>query len=178
MKLQIGYGQIDPSAKPDSKPLGTDTQKWSNLDVLRYDNIATRNIATCEHNYTILDGSQEHLFNDPENYDWGMWSKSISNELGVFENPPLLRIMFTFNHKSPGLTFLFYPFSDDWASEVEVTWYDGTGSVIKSGLYELEGVEADLTENVSNFQMIDISFLKTNRPYRFVKLIGLKFETD
>lgn len=175
MKIQIGYGQIDPSAKPDSAPQSSDIQPWVNLPDLKIDGLQIKNVATCEHNQAILDGTQEHLPDDPQNYPWGFWSSEISGDDGAFPSPPTLDILFSFNHKSPGLTFLFYPHSDDYASFARVVWYDGSGAVVKSGTYQLDGIEAYIQESVPSFRRIKIEFLSTNIRGRYVKLAGINY---
>lgn len=195
MNIQIGYGQIDPSAKPDSMPSTTDKQSWVNLDDLKIDGLEVKNIATCEHNQAILDGTQEHLPDKPELYTWGLWSASMSDESGLFASPPTLDIGFNYNHKSPGLTLLFYPHSDDYAEEVRVTWYstppqyeykeDGRGGfiqieiysgvIITSGIYTILSNIGQINENVTGFKHIKIEFLSTNIRHRYIKLAGINY---
>lgn len=175
MKVQIGYGQVDPSAKPDGSPTSPNKQPWNALDGLKVDGLTVMNVATLEHNQGILDGAQAHLPNDPENYPWGFWSLDTSDDEGVFSRPPTLDIRFSLNHKAPGLTFLFYPYSDDWATSVRVAWYNSAGSVIQSGTYSISGIEGFVDQPVSGFRRIVVEFLSTNIRNRYIKLAGIQY---
>lgn len=175
MKVSIGYGQVDPSAKPDSRPRSDDAQPWVNLDDLRYDDLAVKNVASCEHNQAVLDGAQEHLPDEPWLYPWGFWSAQASGADGVFEDPPVLDVQFSFNHKSPGLTLLFYPHSEDWASEVEATWYNSAGETVHQGVYTIDGVVGHIPEKVSNFRRITLAFRATNVRERYIRLYGINY---
>jgi len=119
----------------------------------------------------------------------------MSDENGLFDAPPTLDIGFTFNHKSPGLTLLFYPHSEDWASEVRVAWYSVppeyeyrrdrnsgfiqvevySGVIIKSGTYTISSTVGQIVENIVNFRHIKIEFLSTNIRHRFVKMSGINY---
>lgn len=196
MDINIGYGQIDPTAKIDSAPKANDKQLWINMDDLKIDGLVPKNIQTCEHNQAILDGTQEHLPGNPENYSWGFWSLSMSGVDRIFQGvPPTLDIGFTYNHKSPGLSFLFYPHSEDWADKIRVTWYSTppeyeyykdqngnmiqieiySGIVIKSGIYILDGVIGIVQEEIYNFKHIKVEFISTNIRNRFIKLAGIDY---
>ncbi len=175
MNIQIGYGQIDPGAKADSRPSAEDIQPWVGLADLRFDNVTVANVATCEPNQAVLDGCQEHLPDEPDKLPWGLWSRSMSDDEGIFTEPPVLEVGFSFNHKSPGITLLFYPYSEDWASRVRVTWFDGAGGMLATGEYSLRGVVGEVDEKVTDFQKIRVEFLETNRPCRYVKLAGIDY---
>ena len=177
MRVQIGLGQIDPSAKPDSMPASADVKSWVNLYDLKLDGLTVKNILTCEHNQSILDGAGEEMPDIPEQYTWGLWSSEFSDENGNFENPPVLDIGFGFNHKTPGLNLLFYPHSDDWASKVNVTWYDSSNNIIHSGTYQFDSTNGEIIERIVSFRRIKIEFLSTNIRNRYIKLIGINYGT-
>ena len=173
--IYIGYGKIDPSAKPDSSPTTSDNQPFANINDLRFDRITPLNVNTLEHNQGVLDGSQDHMADNPEAYRWGLWSKQISDDQGIFADPPTLDITFTANHKSPGVSLYFYPHADDYANRVRATWYDRTGDVVQSGTYEIDGVNGEIAENVQSFRRLRLEFLSTNIRNRYGKLIGLDY---
>lgn len=175
MKVQIGYGQIDPSAKPDSTPQSNDVQPWTDLNDLKLDRVTIKNVATLERNYAVLDGEQEHLPDNAEEYQWGFWSASMSDENGKFTHPPVLDIQFSFNHKSPGLSLSFYPYSDDYASKIRATWYSGQGDIIHTGEYDIDSVEGYIAQNINDFRRIQLEFLETNKPNRYVKFSGISY---
>ena len=175
--LQIKFAQIDPAAKADiSSIIAPDKISWSNINDLIYDNMPKPgNYATMEHNYTILDGGMEEFPDETDGETWGLWSDSLSDEAGNFANPPALDISFHANHKSRGLTLYFYPFTDDYAKEICVTWYDSRDEVIKTGIYALNSNIGVISEPVIDFRRIAVEFLSTNIRHRFIKLYALEY---
>lgn len=99
----------------------------------------------------------------------------MSGDDGLFDDPPILDITFSANHKSPGLTLLFYPYSDDYASEVRATWFNGAGEVIRTGIYEIDGTTGYIDQSVPSFRRIRLEFLKTNIRNRYIKMSGINY---
>ena len=175
-QLQLKFGVIDPAAKADIGDItAQDKKPWSVIDDLCYDNLPLpANYATMEWNHDIDD--QVEFPDIPNPIDtWGLWSDSYSDANGDFTNPPTLDITFSANHKSPGLTFYFYPHSDDYASAVRVTWYYSTGSIILANEYTITSTIGVVTEPVEDYRHIKIEFLSTNIRHRFVKLYALEY---
>lgn len=181
MKLKIQFRQVDPDAKADSILTTTDYQPWSDLSILKTDgfDVSTLpNVMTLEHNQAILNGMMDEFPVNPTDYDFAYWSLSQSDENGNFENPPYIDISFGNLRKTPGLTLYFYPWSQDWASTVRVTWYaTNLTTVIKSGVYAITGTTGIIAEPLTNYRRIKIEFLSTNIPHRFIKLYNIEYGT-
>lgn len=178
----ISYGQIDPTAKYDSTPTSTNKQPFVNMSDLKIDNLVTPDIQTCEHNYSVLDGTQTHLPRNYQDYYFGWWSKSISDNQGIFTDKPVLDVTFGYMHKAPGLTFWFHPWSDDFVNLVRVTWYaTNLTTVLYSDIFILTPIragsrlKAELRHSVADFRRITIEFISTNNRNRFLKLDGLDY---
>lgn len=178
MKVNIKFSLVDPAAKADSTLAISDYQPWIDIEDLRRETISLNigNFATCEHNQAILDGTQTYFPDDTSTYDWGWWSESMSDDNGLFESPPTIDITFGSNHKSKGLTIVFYPFSDDYANRVNVTWYasDYT-TVLQMGTYQLNSNVGIIEENVAEWRRITIKMLSTNNRNRWIKLRGIEY---
>ena len=177
-ELTIEYSQTDPTAKPDSTPTTTDIQPFGDISLLKYDDIdPPGNYMTLEHNYSLLDGSMKHIQNahDQTMRYWGWFSKSMSKADGYFTTPPTIDITFVSVHKSPGITFRFYPYTDDYASLIRITWYSATGSVIKTGTYENNSTIGEIVEPVADYKRIKAEMLKTNNPYRYIKMYAIDY---
>lgn len=178
IKLKILSGQVDPSAKPESHPGTTDKQSWIDISELReeIDNALVRNFSTCEHNYAPLDGSQAYFPDNPAAIPyWGLITKSVSDENGNYNNPPLLTILFDSPRKSVGLTLYFYSFTNDYASSMRIVWFGADNTILREGIYQGSGPVVQVFESVSGYSRIDIEFLSTNTRERFIKLVGLDY---
>ena len=177
--LQVKIGVVDPAAKSDIITLNTSALKpWSVINDLRYDNVALPgNYMTNEHNYSILDGTMQHFPNTPNTpvRIWGYWSDVLSDGNGDFTVYPTLDITFGGKHKSPGLTIYFYPHTDDYASLVDITWYDISNVAIKTGQYTFTSDVGQVIESVVDYNRVRISFRKTNIRNRFVKIFAIDF---
>ena len=178
-KLEIKFEASDPHAKPDLSVITSPNKApWSNLADLCYDNMPTPGFfATLETNYTVLDGNADEFPDTYGSLTWGYFSDSVSDANGDFDAPPVLALTFNDPHKSPGLTLHFYPHTKDYAALVNVSWYsDSAGTVLLHfGQYGLNGVEAPIAQAVDGYRHIKIEFLKTNTPYRYVKLWAVEF---
>ena len=177
--LQIRFKQVSPDAKKDiSNITAIDIMPFSELDDLRMDGITPPgNFATPEWNHNVLDDSMEEFPDNPKGLTWGLFSKYMSDGFGNFYTPPELRISFRGQHRSPGLTFYFNPYTNDYASKIHVSWYrDIHGvSLITEGEYTLDGNISHINQNVEGYRHIRIKFLSTNHPYRFVKMWAVEF---
>jgi len=175
--LQIRFSQIDPAAKQDINTLSSSVLKpWSNLNDLRFDSVEyPMNAATCEWNYSILDGLMEEFPDNTSGKLWGLWSSVFSNQNGIFTTPPYLDIVFHNIHKSNGLTLYFYPHTDDYAKEILVTWYDTADNVLASGIFQGDSNIVSIPQYVEGYDRIVIKFLSTNIPYRYIKLYAIDF---
>ena len=176
-ELLIRFGQLDPVAKGDIQTITTSPIKpWNTINSLKEDNIQPPALyATGEWNYTIADGNMGEFPDNPNGTDWGFWSDEFSDESGLFASPPTLDMAFSVNHKSVGLTFYFYPNTDDYARNIRVTWYDSSNNVIYTDEYAFTSPVGVLSENVADWRRIKVEFLETNIRNRFLKLYALDF---
>lgn len=126
--------------------------------------------ATLEPHGWPLDGTRDILPDKPNNIGW--WSKETSDENGVFSmDKPTLRLVFpqdeTFS--APGVTFQFWPSTDEWCNEVIVDWYRND-EMIDSVDENPDAAIWYLSHPVDNFNRIEVSFISTNIPGHFAKL--------
>ena len=131
MGLNIKWGKIDVNAKNNSSPTMSDKQSFSNPTLLKQDieNIETIDYATVgELNQTILDNSQQVMVDSPSPSNIILWSKSLSDSEGYFENNPKLVIEFSDVVTSSGITLYFWEHNNEYCREVLLKWYDALGS--------------------------------------------------
>lgn len=174
-KAQIIFGFVDVTAKKDSVPTTNDKQDFVNMMDLKNDDIVETKYATCEDNQFALDGTFELMPNELENMC--LWSKSMSNETGEFEKPPVLEINFSDIHSSLGLTLLFSK-AGDYCNHINVTYYDKDNKLINDTDFYPDNFKYVCNNVVENYKRIVIIFYSTNNPYRYIKLYNIQYGAD
>ena len=87
----------------------------------------------------------------------------------------MLNIRFDKNHSSSGLTLHFYSPTDDWASKVKIQWYDANDGVLAVTMFTPDAVDYYCAHKVENYRRIQLMFLETNKPGRYLKLAGIDY---
>lgn len=172
---RVSFGLYALDIKQDSTPNASGQQDFSNVADLRNDNATKLPYITYEPDYWLLDGKYKIL---PTNYaavHVGLVSSEMSDQNGVFETAPFLIVYFSQEHSSDGLTLRFQQESDDYASLIRVIYFDASDSVIMDTFYEIESWEFSAIFSVENFKKISITFLKTSKPYRYLRLTGIDY---
>lgn len=169
--FQCGFELKDTTAIEDSEAYSTDMQEFSNLLMLK-ENIHQEPYGTLEKDFFILDGSRTEMIDMPTDITY--WSESLSGADGTFSKSPELVISFSEKHTSCGLTFHFL---DDYPLEMEITWFDIYGIVIKRKVFHIDRMVYFARNQVEDYAKLVIRFTKAN-PYRYVKLKYLEYGTD
>lgn len=169
---KIVFGLYDITAKDDSNLSIDDKQTFSDLDELKQDGVDEIKYATLEKNYFNLDGSKVLLKDDAKAQGTGLWSKSMSDDEGLFQNPPTLLITFSQVHSSNGITFQFS--EDNYCSDLNIKFYNN-GTLLKDLNVTPNESTFFCSEIVENYNKLIITFKKTNNPYRYLKLINIVY---
>lgn len=85
----------------------------------------------------------------------------------TFESNPKLTILFTAPHTSAGLTLYF---AGEYPAELRITWYDTNLVKIISEVYYPDALCYVCNKQVQNYRKIEIEFIRTMLPERYVKL--------
>lgn len=144
--------------------------------------------ATLEPGIWKLDGKMQILPDDPKPGFWSAVRSSFDgngSELGSmilgeailgasstgggFGAPPKITISFPVPYGSTGLTFTFSPSTNQWCSQIKVTWYNGQTRIIEK-VYYPDSPRWTLEETVESFDKIEIELLETNEPNQFAKV--------
>lgn len=176
--LKINYGLLDITAADDATSAVSDIQDFANAQDINtpdLDRLPVRKFGTLELNQWVLDGTHEQFPDNPEAENWGLWSKQISGENGVFSVPIVLTLQFTENHTSEGLTMYFRGDMGDYSTDFTIDYYDGAGTLIFTKDFSATGGEYFAESPVEDYQKIIITFRKTSLPYRYLKLTELKY---
>lgn len=171
---EITLDLIDVTAKADSTPVATDIQPFADTEQLGRDGLTVPDYATLEDNFFLLDGSKMLFPDSPAGMDFGYWSRSPSDMDGTFESPPTLEISFTEQHTSAGLTLHFLP---DYPVLLNVQWYTLGGVLIISKDFQPNALNYFCDCAVENFGKLVITFRRTAKPYRYIKLRAIDYGT-
>lgn len=171
---EIVLDLIDVTAKSDSTPAATDILPFADAAQLKRDGLTVPKYATLEDGFFLLDGSFELFPDTPAGVDFGYWSQNMSGSDSSFANPPTLEIGFTKQHTSAGLTLYFLP---DFPVLINIQWLTLGGVLISSKDFQPDALDYFCDCAVENFGKIIITFKRTAKPYRYIKLRAVDYGT-
>lgn len=178
MGLVIGWGKVDVNAKSNSNPSMASKQPFSNLEKLKVD----ENLITLidyqtvgELNQTLLDNSQEAIQETPNPDNIVLWSLSLSGSDCQFGINPILNISFSDVVTSTGITLYFWNFNNEYCSEIKVRWYNSSDTLTSQKTFYPNNYEFVCSNYVEQYKRVEIEFVKTCWPKRFVKFYGIQF---
>lgn len=174
--VKIRYAMVDITAAEDGTiSITGDTQSFSDTAELVDDEHSILKWATLEKNSHVLDDTQLLLPEDISSEFMGVWSDEISGTDGKFTKPITMTVKFTDAHTSAGITLIFSEPTYDWCNDLAITWLDADNGVISEKRYYPDSAAAFCENQIENFYGIKVIFYSTNKPYRFLKLTGIKY---
>ena len=160
---------VDVTALSDSSVSSDSNQDFGAI-LLFKDPVRMKRYGTMEHNQFILDGSRDIYYQNPE--DIAYWSTAKSDGEGIYIQCPAITITFSKPHSSVGLTLFF---GEDRPGQISVTWYSAGGAKLDSGIFYPDSEEYFCRKAVWNYSRIEIEFIKTSWPDRYVKMDYLEY---
>ena len=198
--IKVNLNVIDPDVDVENLICGTvwyneETGEYEDLiapystpQIIFKDNMEqTRNIATLEPNFWILDDSQL-IYDEDEDYFTGIpqayCSSFLSDENGMYGEKQNFSIYYLGyaiygNPTGTGLSFTFDSFSGDYPKRIRVELYSQDETTFEDVLeyskeFEVDGykyvVEFKNEDNIGEFYKIKVVFLESNIPYRRVRV--------
>lgn len=167
--FNIEYKDISLTASEDSTISCTQKTSFSNVELLKQSSVAFKKFATLEKNLWILDGSFENFPSAPETENFALWSQELSDANGVFTTPIDLEINFSSYESCVGITFNFSTLTGDYPTEMNIKWYQNNTLLSEKNLAS-DNVHYFCENSVVNFNKLIITFSKTNKPYRRLKI--------
>lgn len=159
--------------KWDTQISCNEEQKYSTVESL----IAAENsmppYAYCLPRYAKLNGVYRNAPNHIPPKENGFISKALSGEKGEFAVPPVLTVTFDRLKTSNGIRMTFNPVSGDYPSSLKVSWYKDD-VLIKEQTFSPDGTQYFCRAKVPLFNKFIITFLKTNRPHRYLWIAALR----
>ncbi len=154
---------IDVTALSDATPSTDDNQPIGNVELFEAEYLQ-EDYGTTELNQFVLSGEKSILPDAPE--DIAFWSEESRDDC-TFENNPKLRIQFTTQHTSAAITLYFV---DVPPAELVITWYTLSGTKLISKTFYPDSLVYVCNNPVQNYGRIEIEFIRTAYPVRYVKL--------
>lgn len=161
--------------RSDSTLTCSDLQTFSKLTDLQSNSVPNYPYATYEPSYWLLDGNFKFMPTVTSQIHVGLMSLSQSDANGDFATPPELIITFSQEWDTDDLTLIFAQNTPDWASQVEIAYYDDGDVLIQSGIFAPTDSEFSTGQACSGFAKLVIRFLQTNNPYRYARLQALNY---
>lgn len=167
-EFQVEYDLYDMTALQDARVSSGSNADFGNLGLWK-EETRTPAYGTLEHNLFVLDGSREEFPDAPD--DLAYFSSGQSGEDGTFSEIPSVTMQFAENHTSVGITLYF---SDACPLEIEVVWYDLSGTEKSRKRYFPDAKVYFCENQVEEYGRIEVSFLRA-LPLHHVKLQGIKY---
>lgn len=171
--VRVDYKLVDITAAADGVLSMPNIQPFSDFTELLDEEQAIRRWATVETNAWELDGTMEILPDGIGSVFMGVWSAAMSGDDGAFTAPPVLTVTFSKAHTSGGVTLVFDEVTGDWCSDLNITWYDQDGGQMASKDFAPDSARYFCADQVEDYYKLAITFRKTNKPRRYLKLTGI-----
>lgn len=164
MSLEVEYIDAPYGAQEDGSSAGQNQQPFSSDILGQTEDVP---FATLEDGIWRLDGKMRTFPDNPK--EIGFWSKSMSDKDGRFSANPKITITFPKAYSSSGLTFTFSPSTNQWCSEIKVSWFNKQ-TQLRTTTYHPDAPRWLLEELVESFDRIIIEIISTNKPFQFAKI--------
>lgn len=155
---------IDVTALADATVTTNDNQGIGSVGLFA-EQTASSDYGTFELNQFILDGSKSVLPDNPN--DIAFWSDVLSKDGCTFETSPKITITFKEQHASAAITLYF---EDEPPAELKITWYTIAGTKLVTETFYPDSLIYVCNTQVQNYGKIEIEFVKTTFPQRYIKL--------
>ena len=172
-KREVIYYDVSPFAAVSAKTtLPNNAQGFSSVQKLFRENMVYRSIQTCEHNYTILDGTHDSFAPDENIALWGM--ELSLNPSRLLPNVVTLDITFGGLQSSPGIAFYFDTQNNGYCDMLNVKWYSNTTLLSDKTFYPDSPVYS-CHNKVELYNRVRIDFMRLNMPRRYLKIEAVLF---
>ena len=164
----VEYQLFDVTALEDARETSDSNMDFADLSLMKH-RTDIPNYGTLEHNFFILDGRCDEFPDTPNNLAY--FSSGQAKEDGTFDVEQSIRIEFSENHASTGITLQFL---EIYPLEIEVTWYNLEGNQLSKKTFYPDRLRYYCDNPVSQYGRIEIVFVKT-LPYHNVKLQKVEY---
>lgn len=163
---------VDITAKEDSRPSITDNASFADVQLLKDENRTVSDYMTLEWNYSILNGTMQHMPDNLVSAGYPVFSEEMSDASGEYEQEHDFVAQFTGPHSSAGISFSFV---GDFPKEITVTWYKQNGAVLIEKVFQPDKKNYFCEYKVEDYYKVAASFSGSVTPYRFLKIQNVEY---
>ncbi len=173
MKLTIVYEDIAVGAKTAFAPTASGAATWSQPTLLQTDKQLTVWSNPCELYSVALDGSAT-IMPDALLGEYALVSSTLSSADGTLPTPTVLTLTASGQYTSQGITLVFDPAANRYATLLHIAWYRGSTLIDEADFYP-DATEYFCERRVDNYSRVVITFKKINMPQNRLYLTELRF---
>jgi hypothetical protein len=137
---RVSFGLFAMSVKQDAVFTCPDEQPFSKVADLKTGNVVTRPLISYEPDFWLLSGEYKIKPVSDTAVRVGLMSLSMSDATGEFATPPVLTITFSQPQTADSLNIRFAQASDDYASDLDIAYYDADDALIVTTNYTPDNV--------------------------------------
>lgn len=179
MFVEITYTITEPGLRDDATvSSNTEVHFSETQSVVENNGANSENYTSMEYGLWGLDGGTSYFDGSPENP--GYVSDVLSGDDGSFATHPTISIGFSHRHTVliPGMTIVWSKTYNEWATDFQITTYNGAGLVDQIIVRGNTSPESTVWFDIVDYTRIEIEILKWSLPYHrarcsFISL-GLK----
>lgn len=173
--VAISYGDIALGAKESFVPSMEKIESFSDVSVLQKNNISFENYGNPIEKYSVLlDGSVVPFPSETEGKIFGIWSSSLSDDNGYFENPLILSLKSKEMYTSSGITLTFDEKNGIFPSEVVISWYRDDQKIDEQN-FRPNSAKYFFNKKVEYYNGVHIEFLRLNMPKNRLKIHSIDY---
>ena len=167
----LKYKDVPLNARKDCSVSSDRGQEFCDVELLKKEEYTEPKYATLEKNFWALDGTFTTL--DAGNEGIAFCSKEMSDGEGKFCYSPTIVRTYGNYYSSVGISLQFDVNSSEYPKEFIITWYSDD-VMISSKTFEADAVEYFAENVVENYNKIEITFVSTHIPYRYIKITRIE----
>ena len=173
--VAIKYGDIALGAKENFAPTMSNIEPFSNVSILKENNISFANYGNPMEKYSVLlDGSSIPFPSETEGKRFGIWSSLLSGDDGYFESPLVLSLKATELFTSSGITVTFDDVQGIFPTEAIVSWYRGDEMIAEQEFQPNSG-KYFFNKKVEHYDGVEFQFLRLNMPQNRLKIHSVDY---
>lgn len=164
---EIIYRDVPLGILEDSTIEFNNKQSFVNVNELKDEVIEVEKYGTLEQDFYLLDGTFKTFPDSPSNMEY--MSEEMSDEEGNFQMPITMTRTFTNRYSATGMTIKFDTNTGDYCSKFNIAWYRDNELIDTADFFPTDS-EYILNRLVEAFNKVVLTFYKTNKPYRYLKI--------
>ena len=171
-RRRVTYYDVSPYAALSANATTSNNIKgFSEVRKLFTENMNFRSMQTCEHNYTILDGTHYAFSN---NTNIALWGNELSLSNRLLPSNVVLDVRFGGLQSSRGMSFSFDAANNGYSDMLNVKWYKDNTLLSEATVYP-DSAAYSYEHPVEFYNRVVITFNRLNKAGRYLKVEAVYF---